>query len=270
MKRLPIHGRRALVALGLTAALAVPVAIFTGIGAAESTTAAQAQYAPTNSGNPTISGTAQEGQTLTASTGTWQSSSNVTYAWQWQRCNSSGAACTDIKGATNQTYAVQSADVGNTLRVVVTATNKDGSSKANSATTAVVTSKTTQGGSTGSTVDVASVSAPDRLVVDKVQFTPNPVRSLTSITAKFHVTDVTAGKNVSGALVYAIGLPYSRVTNAPEVRTDNSGWATVTFQPSKFFPRKGYVTFFVRARKPGDNLLAGVSTRRLVQMTINR
>lgn len=273
MKRLPIHGRRALIALGLTAALAVPVAIFTGIGAAESTTAAQAQYAPTNSGNPTISGTAQEGQTLTASTGTWQSSSNVTYSWQWQRCNSSGAACTDIKGATSQTYAVAAADVGNTLRVVVTATNKDGSSKANSATTAVVTSKTTQGGtggSTSSTVDVTAVSAPDRLIVDKVQFTPNPVRSLTTITAKFHVSDVTAGKNVSGALVYALGLPYSRVSNAPEVKTDASGWATITFQPTRFFPRQGYVTFFVRARKPGDNLLAGVSTRRLVQMTINR
>jgi hypothetical protein len=32
--------------------------------------------------------------------------------------------------------------------------------------------------------------------------------------------------------------------------------------------RPGELVLFVRARKPGDNLLAGVSTRRLVQAAI--
>jgi hypothetical protein len=270
MKRLPIPGRRALVALGLTAAFAVPLAVFSGMGSAASGTAAQAQYAPSNTAAPTISGTAQEGQKLTATTGTWSSSSNVTYAFQWQRCNSTGAACVDIAGATSQSYTVQAADVGNTLRVVVTATNKDGSAKAQSSPTAVVTSKSTQGTTTAATVSVTAVNPPDRLVVDRVQFTPNPVRTMGAITARFHVKDVTAGKNVSDALVYAIGLPYSRVSTAPEVKTDGNGWATMTFQPAQLFPRKGYITFFVRARKPGDDVLAGVSTRRLVQITVNR
>jgi hypothetical protein len=107
-------------------------------------------------------------------------------------------------------------------------------------------------------------------VIDDVKFTPNPVRTATTITARFHVKETQNGKSVSDALVYAIGLPYSRVTVPGEVKTDATGWATVTFNPAKFFPRKGFVTVFIRARKPGDDALAGVSTRRLVQFTINR
>jgi hypothetical protein len=82
------------------------------------------------------------------------------------------------------------------------------------------------------------------------------------------VQDTQNHKSVSDALVYAIGLPYSRVTTPAEVHTGSDGWATMTFQPDKFFPRKGYITFFVRARKAGDDLLSGVSTRRLVQVTV--
>jgi hypothetical protein len=262
--------RRIFAASGVTLAFLAAVAVFATMGTAQSSTAAQAQYAPSNTAAPTVSGTAQEGQTLTASTGSWNSSSNTTYAYQWQRCNASGAACANISGATSQTYTVGSADVGNRLRVLVTATNSDGSSSAPSGTTGVVTSKSTQGTNTSSVVSAASVSLPDRLVIDSVKFTPNPVRTATTITARFHVKETQGGKSVSDALVYAIGLPYSRVTVPGEVRTDATGWATVTFNPAKFFPRKGYVTVFIRARKAGDDPLAGVSTRRLVQFTINR
>jgi hypothetical protein len=34
-------------------------------------------------------------------------------------------------------------------------------------------------------------------------------------------------------------------------------------------PRRGAIVQFVRARKPGDSLLAGVSSRRLVQMLVS-
>jgi len=272
--------RRLLAALGITAAFAATVAVFATMGTAQSSTAAQAQYAPSNTGAPTISGTPQEGQTLTASTGSWSSSSNVTYKYQWQRCNSTGAACADIAGATNQTYTVGSADVGNTLRVVVTATNTDGSSSAPSLPTSVVTARTatttttvtqtTQGGATGSTVSAANVALPDRLVIDSVKFSPNPVRSAGPITARFHVKETQNSRSVSDALVYAIGLPYSRVTVPGEVKTDAQGWATVTFNPGRLFPKKGLITVFVRARKAGDDPLAGVSTRRLVQFAVKR
>jgi hypothetical protein len=262
--------RRLLAASGITLAFLATVAIFATMGTAQSSTASQAQYAPSNTAAPSVSGTAQEGQTLTASTGTWNSSSSTTYAYQWQRCNSTGAACSDISGANNQTYTVSSADVGNRVRVVVTARNSDGSSSAQSATTNVVTAKSAQGTNTAAVVSVSNVSLPDRLVIDDVKFQPNPVRTATTITARFHVKETQNGKSVSDALVYAIGLPYSRVTVPGEVKTDSTGWATVTFNPAKYFPRKGYVTVFIRAPKPGDNALAGVSTRRLVQFTINR
>jgi hypothetical protein len=262
--------RRLLAASGVTLAFLAAVAVFATMGTAQSSTASQAQYAPSNTGAPTISGTPQDNQTLTANTGTWNSSSNVKYSYQWQRCNSSGQACTNIAGADSQTYEVKAADVGNRLRVLVTATNSDGSNSAPSSTTNVVTAKAAQGTNTAAVVSVSNVSLPDRLVIDDVKFQPNPVRTATAITARFHVKETQNGKSVSDALVYAIGLPYSRVTVPGEVKTDATGWATVTFNPAKFFPRKGFVTVFIRARKPGDDALAGVSTRRLVQFTINR
>jgi hypothetical protein len=92
---------------------------------------------PANSVLPVISGTAQQGQTLTASTGTW-SGSPTSYAYQWRRCDTAGAGCADVAGATVQTYTLVSGDVGSTIRVVVTATNGGGSTSATAAQTATV------------------------------------------------------------------------------------------------------------------------------------
>ncbi len=92
---------------------------------------------PSNTALPTISGTAQQGQTLTASTGTW-SGNPTSFAYQWRRCNTSGSGCADIGSATASSYLLAAADVGSTLRVRVTATNGAGSSSAESAQTTVV------------------------------------------------------------------------------------------------------------------------------------
>ena len=91
---------------------------------------------PANTVLPTITGTVQQGQTLTAGNGTWSNSPTFTY--QWRQCDSGGANCTNIGGATSQTYVPQAADVGKTLRVVVTATNAAGSASATSDQTVVV------------------------------------------------------------------------------------------------------------------------------------
>jgi hypothetical protein len=99
--------------------------------------AAPTSAPPASSSPPTISGSAEEGQLLTASTGTWSGSPTV-YAFQWRRCDSSGASCASIAGATGQVYSPMSADVGSTLRVAVTAANAGGSATAESAATATV------------------------------------------------------------------------------------------------------------------------------------
>lgn len=99
-----------------------------------------ANVPPTNTSPPTITGTARQGQTLTASPGVWSGTQPIGYAYQWQDCDSAGAHCAPISGATATTYAPGSADVGNTLRVTVTASNVAGTSTASSGSTAVVVS----------------------------------------------------------------------------------------------------------------------------------
>ena len=93
---------------------------------------------PANTSPPTISGTAQDGQTLSASTGTW-SGNPTSYTYQWQHCDSSGANCTAVIGANNSSYKLNSADVGSTMAVAVTASNAGGSASAQSSPSAVVT-----------------------------------------------------------------------------------------------------------------------------------
>lgn len=94
--------------------------------------------APVSEAPPAITGTPQQGQTLTASPGTW-SADDATFGYQWQHCDAAGANCVAIAGATAATYAVTATDVGTTLRVVVTASNRFGAPSATSAQTAVVT-----------------------------------------------------------------------------------------------------------------------------------
>jgi hypothetical protein len=101
-------------------------------------TAVVTAAAPSNSALPTITGSARDGQTLTADKGTWSGTSPIGYAYQWQRCSAAGASCANIASATNQTYGLGGADIGSTVRVVVTASNSIGSTSANSQVTSVV------------------------------------------------------------------------------------------------------------------------------------
>ena len=84
--------------------------------------------------------------------------------------------------------------------------------------------------------------------------------------------DVVAAKGgcVSGALVYAVGVPFDRLSKQPEAQTGGDGWATVTFRILPTFQLKhgNLVVVFVRARKGGDSVLAGVSARRLVSVRV--
>jgi hypothetical protein len=99
--------------------------------------AAPAPAAPVSSGAPVVSGTAQEGDTLTTSNGSW-SNAPSSFAYQWEDCDGSGASCTAISGARSSSYALGSGDVGHTVRSVVTGSNAGGSGSATSGATGVV------------------------------------------------------------------------------------------------------------------------------------
>jgi fibronectin-binding autotransporter adhesin len=94
----------------------------------------------TNSSPPTVSGTPQSGSTLTAGHGSWSGSGTIGYAYQWQACDQSGADCLDIAGATNSTYILSSEDVNTAVRVVVTASDANGSLPLPSAVTQPIAS----------------------------------------------------------------------------------------------------------------------------------
>lgn len=265
----PKNSRGRLFLSTVLAALTTGAAVLLATGglALGSSSSAQYEYGhPAPTSDPVISGTPQVGQTLTTSNGTWSSSSNINlYSYAWGRCDAAGNNCVGIGGATTNKYTLVDADQGHTIRSYVTARNANGTTTAQSKQTGVVAGPAYP---TGKVVDAKQVVLPNRLVVDSVKYSANPIRARqTPTTMQVHISD-TKNNSVSNALVFVEGLPYSRVSEMPEVRTNSTGWATVQLQPDKFFPRKGYLVLFVRARVEGQDMLGGTSTRRLVQVTI--
>ncbi|MEP6976558.1 MAG: hypothetical protein ABI948_00740 [Thermoleophilia bacterium] len=221
---------------------------------------------PASTAPPTITGIASEREVLTAADGAWSGPGPITTARQWLRCDTAGNGCANIPGATAATYTVAPADVGLTIRVTASATNSGGTSSALSAPTAVVTPLAPRPGRT--TLSIADVSLPQRLLIDRVLVTPRPIRSLAPFVVRFRVSD-TRGFRIVGALVQAASVPPDVTRPAAEVTTGRDGWASVTLRPTtKLQLRRGSLYLFVRARKPGENLLAGVSTRQLVRVPV--
>jgi hypothetical protein len=259
--------------LALLAAGAVTILVVAGLSNAAS------NAAPSNQSPPTISGTAQDGQTLTTSNGTW-TGSPTSYDYQWRRCDNNGGSCSSISGATEKTYTLKTVDVGNTIRSRVTAKNADGSTPSTSVPTAVVAAKaapppTTKDGcptsGTGA-LDVKDVNLPARLTVDGQSVSPSVITpSTTDLTIKFHVSACN-GRSVQNALVYVTAVPFEQFSIPAETPTGADGWATMTMHQDRMFPaskRQQLLAVFVRARKSGENLLGGISTRRLVSFPVN-
>ena len=88
-------------------------------------------------GSPLVFGDPAQGQTLSAATGSWAPAPSG-YAYQWERCSATGAACAAIPAATSPAYTVVGADDYHQLAVLVTASNADGSTSVLSEPTAVV------------------------------------------------------------------------------------------------------------------------------------
>lgn len=101
---------------------------------------------PAPTAGPTLQGQAAQpfvGDKLTVSNGTW-SGSPTKYAYQWDRCDPTGdrVNCVPITGATSQTYTVATADIDHTLHATVSATNADGTAKADAKPSGVAAART--------------------------------------------------------------------------------------------------------------------------------
>ena len=258
---------------GLVVGVCAIVALAVSIGAGAGTRAVAA--APVNTSPPTITGTAQEGKTLVGHRGSW-SGGVSDYNDYWQRCDSNGGSCANISGAGNiNGYLLKSVDVGNTIRLKVQARNGSGTTSASSVPTAVVTSAVAPPPAdgctkTGGTVPVAGIIPPARLNIDQQDMSPSKITfSTRSLTARFHISACKG--NVEGALVYVTAVPYGMFADAAEQPTGSDGWATLHFTALAGFPvsqKQQLLVMFVRARKAGEDLLGGISTRRLVSFPV--
>jgi len=259
---------------GIAAVIITALALFAGAGVA-----ARAAK-PVNVDPPTISGTPQDGKTLSGTRGDWNNNP-TDYDYFWMRCDKNGGSCSNISGANALKYTLKGVDVGNTLRFRVRATNADGETNAASVPTAVVQkaappTTTTPPASTGcppgNPKQVAQMSLPTKLVVDQFQANPSVLNSGTqSFTLRVHVTSTCQG-DVQGALVYGTATPFNQFT-VSEQPTGADGWASLTFNRLTNFPvnsKQGILAMFLRARKSGENVLGGITGYRLVSVDVNQ
>jgi len=245
---------------------------FAGKGAAAS------QVAPKNDSPPTLAGTAEVGKTLTANRGSWSGTEPITYIYRFQRCNKEGGGCFTGGSTTQRTFVVTAEDMGKTIRVRVTATNKDGTTNATSVPTAVVRAADPapdppagSGCAGNAPIQVAGIAPPERLLVDQALLSPSVVgRSTPSVTLRVHVS--CKGKAVQGALVEAAAVPFNQFSSPGEQTTGADGFATITMSQLSGFPaadKQQLLVIFIRARKAGENVLGGISSRRLVSFPVD-
>jgi hypothetical protein len=257
---------------GLTLCLVVGLWLLASAGSA-ATTARPKVTTP-----PTISGTPAVGATLTGDKGNW-TNNPTDYNLYWTRCDKTGAHCANISGANATTYVLTSADAGNTLRFKVIASNSSGKTTAVSVPTAVIagtpapppTPVTGCPAGTG-TIQIADLKSPARLLIDQQQAEPGVVtRGTPQLIARYKVTACN-GRPVQGALVYATAVPFNQLSIPAEAATGADGWAEVDFHMLPGFPvspHQQLIAIFIRARKSGEDLLGGISGRRLLSVPVH-
>lgn len=252
------------------AAALVTAAAIAGVVAGSGSASRTVTDPPRNIAPPTIAGV-HVGQTLTANIGNWSGTSPINWYYQWIR--SDGGSGTPIAGATGSTYTPTDADVGHNLFVQVKGQNDAGPGWANSLWTSQVTDPIETGAITlvdgRKSIPVDNVTLPNRLVIATADFSPLKISPSGTVTAK--VTVVDAFKHpVHGVLVQVIALPFGSIKQPAEVATDNDGIATITLtgMPQLAHTPGGAIALSVRARKSGDNVLAGVTAERLVKLDV--
>ncbi len=270
--------RLAAVTVGLVLTVSAVLALAASAGAGISRQAA----APTNHALPTISGTAAVGQVLTASPGSWNGTTPISFSYSWKQCDTTGSACKNVPNNDRSTFTLVSTNAGNTMRVRVKATNADGASEVSSAPTGVIaasappttTTPPASNGCTtsGGTVPIANITSPAHLAIDGFQVSPSPVTFGTrTLSVRVHISG--CGGSVQGALVYVTAVPYNMFQVPAEQMTGSDGWATLTMTALPGFPvspKQQLLVMFIRARKDGEDLLGGISARRLVSFNVKK
>jgi hypothetical protein len=117
--------------------LAVRATAVNGEGSTPSDSAPTSMVPPYNMAPPTITGVPRNGETLTATDGSWTGTSQE-IARQWLRCDAAGGACVDIAGETGGQHVLDDNDLGHTIRVRETATNEGGTAAADSDATPLI------------------------------------------------------------------------------------------------------------------------------------
>jgi hypothetical protein len=267
--------------LKLIGGVGVCLAIAVGAGIVGDDGQAAKKVRPANIDPPQITGTVQVGSTLTATEGRW-SGNPTDINLQWRRCAENGGSCSNISGAEGKTYVLKTVDVGNTIRVTATAKNADGTRTATSVPTAVVKAATVTpppppaGGNgcqgAGATVQISGLAPPERLNVDRASSTPAVVGGSTDqVNLRVRISACN-GKPVQGALVYVTAVPYNQFSVPPEATTGSDGVAELSMNRLRGYPatpRQQLLVLFIRARKQGESLLGGISSRRLVSVPVN-
>jgi hypothetical protein len=186
------------------------------------------QLAPVNIEPPTITGTAQVGEVLTAQNGTWDNAPTE-FRYRWLRCNGGGNNCV-LLPADGRTYRVAQADVGSTLRVRVTAVNADGSTNARSEQTAVVGSNAAPLTNTARPTIAGEARVGQELTASEGTWTGNP----TSFSFQWQRCDADAltCANVIGATGRTYGVRLAdlgfRLRVEVTARTDNRSGTAVS------------------------------------------
>ena len=120
------------------------------------------------------------------------------------------------------------------------------------------------------TAPIADLSPPARLQIVAFDVLSGPINEQSqTFTLKVRIGS-TCSVDVKGASVYVTAVPYNQFTIPAEELTGDDGSVTLVFRRDANFPasdQQQQLTLFIRATKPGEDPLAGVSTRRLVAVS---
>jgi hypothetical protein len=120
------------------------------------------------------------------------------------------------------------------------------------------------------TAPIADLAPPARTQIVAFDVLSGPIDAGTdTFTLKVRVGS-TCGVNIKGASVYVTAVPYNQFSIPEEELTGDDGTAILVFRRDANFPasdQQQQLTLFIRATKPGEDPLAGVSTRRLVAVS---